>query len=73
MLNQATSVTAQPDVGLIQQLAALQGLRLTPEQAGALLPALAMILTADAQVAELGLDELPAVGLPWEIGLEGYA
>ncbi|MEZ4865964.1 MAG: hypothetical protein R3C14_31910 [Caldilineaceae bacterium] len=51
---------------LIQQLAALQGLALTPDRAATLLPALSELLAVDVRIAALDLATLPAVGLPWE-------
>jgi hypothetical protein len=50
----------------VQRLAALGGLRLSLERAAALAPALAELLAVDAEIARLGIERLPATGLPWE-------
>ena len=51
---------------LVQQLARLAGLDLTPEQATDLTPALMPLLVADAQIAQLELGTLSAVGCTWQ-------
>jgi hypothetical protein len=58
-----TSIT--PDAALVRQLAAANGLDLAPDRAAALVPFLAGLLAADARLAALNLQTLPAAGPPW--------
>lgn len=60
---------ADLDIEFIRQIAQANGVDLAPERAAVLLPALRELLAVDTKVAALGLDRLPAVGLPWDTGV----
>ncbi len=60
-----SAASTSVDGKFVQELAAANGLALTPERAADLIPAVRAILDADAQLATLDLSALPAAGLPW--------
>ena len=58
--------TAELNTDFIRQIVQANGIDLARERAEALLPALRELLAVDAKVAALGLERLPAIGLPWD-------
>lgn len=53
------------DVQTVRQLARLAGLDLTVDRAAELVPALKAMLKTDGRIVDLGIETLPATGLPW--------
>jgi hypothetical protein len=53
------------DVQTVRQIARLAGLELPADRASELVPALKAMLEADGRVVALGIERLPATGLPW--------
>lgn len=53
------------DVQTVRQIARLAGLDLTADRASKLVPALKEMLGADGRIFDLGIETVPATGLPW--------
>lgn len=51
---------------LVAKLAALNGLELSLQRAAPLVPVLRELLEVDRQIADLQLERLLPVGLPWQ-------
>jgi len=64
-MNNAHNTLPAVEIETVRQLAALNGLDLTPARAAELAPFVQDILAADRELAALDLGALPAAGLPW--------
>ena len=54
------------DAELVVKLAALNGLELSLDRATPLAPVFRELLEVDRQIADLQIERLPSVGLPWQ-------